>query len=276
MEWITGADIWQVQLDDGENVASEPARLIGSSRLDAHPVYSPDGARIAFHSDRTGGQGIWIASASGEGAHRLELLGRGGSPLTPDPGFCWSPDQTAIVFAVEGDLHVVNVRSERSQPLTSGPVVDQSPAWSPDGRWVYYSSFQQGLWRVARVPARGGPPVQLTKDGGRLLAVSPDGLRVYFANDDQLWTIPAGGGEPVQILAVAPDAAVATERGLFYALNVPAHSIRYLDIESRTSKTVTELDRWIMGLSVSPDGRDLVYGLLDHKRADLMLVEGFE
>ena len=52
----------------------------------------------------------------------------------------------------------------------------------------------------------------------------------------------------------------------------PDHRIEYFDLDSRTSTPVAELEDWLLGLSVSPDGSHLVCGLLDPKRGDLMLV----
>lgn len=275
LEWISSSDIWQVRLDQARNVISQPTRLISSSRLDFEPLHSPDGGRIAFHSNRTGTYGIWIASSSGEEARLLQPLGSEGSFVNPGR-FSWSPDQSAMVVAAAGDLCVVELRSGRARPLATGPMVDDFPLWSPDGRWVYFSSHRDGLWQVSRIPASGGRSAPVTSDGGSLLAVSPDGLRVFFTRDDRLWMIPAAGGEAVEVLDVAPDFVVATEQGIFHALNGFAHRIEYFDFESGQSSIVLELDRWIMGLSVSPDGRALVYALIDHKRADLMMVEDFE
>jgi hypothetical protein len=171
---------------------------------------------------------------------------------------------------------VRDVRSGERRSLKTDWTFDESPVWSPDGRWVYFSSLVEGTWQVSRMPADGGPPAPLTRDGGRLLAISPDGLRLYYARSARLWTIPAGGGDPVEILDRVPDHLVVTERGFFCAFNAATNSIHYVDFGLRSSTVVAELADWIMGLSVSPDRSRLVFGLIDHKRADLMLVDGFE
>ncbi len=276
LEWITSADIWQIRLGNEGQATAEPTRLVSSSRLDGYPVHSPDGERIAFHSDRTGRDELWIVSASGGSASLLEPLRQGEGALAPEPGFSWSPDQSSMVFAADGDLFVVDVFSGKCRSLTMDSTVDESPVWSPDGRWVYFSSRRDGVWQVSRVLAAGGQPVQLMRDGGRLLAVSPDGRQIYYVQDKKLWTIPCGGGDPIEILDLAPDYAVVTERGIYCALNGPTHRIQYFDLDSGSATVVAEIDAWIMGFSVSPDRSHLVYGLIDHKRADLMLVENFE
>ena len=276
MEWITSADIWQVQLDEGRNVASEPTRLIRSSRLDSNPVHSPDGERIAFHSIREGRYGVWIAPASGSGARPLTPLCGDGDPATPEREFSWSPDQRSIVLAAGGDLFVVDIPSGTCRALTTGPAVDESPVWSPDGRRVYFSSRVEGVWQVWEVPLHGGLSAPVTRDGGRLRAVSPDGRTLYFAHNQELWTIPSGGGDALEVLDREPDHVVATGQGLFLAHNFPGAWIEHFDLRTGSSKGVLEHESYILGLSLSPDGSRLVYGLVDHKRADLMLVEGFE
>jgi Tol biopolymer transport system component len=275
MEWITSADIWQVRLGSDRRAIAEPSRLITSSRLDSDPAFSPDGERIAFRSNRTGRHGIWISKASGKSARLLEPVGRPGCPDAPEAGLSWSPDQASLAFANGGDLYVVDIPSGKCRALTSGATVDESPIWSPDGRWVYFSSFLDGTWQASRIPADGGRPAQLTRDGGRLRAVSRDGLHLYYAHDGRLWRVPREGGDPIEILDYAPDYLVATERGLFSARHSRTSRIQYFDLDSGSSTMVGEYDDVIMGFSVSPDESHLVYGLIDHKRADLMLVEGF-
>jgi Tol biopolymer transport system component len=275
LEWITAADIWRLRLDPQGQTIGEPTRLIGSSRLDYNPVHSPDGERIAFLSNRTGSYEAWLASASGEEVGPLRLVDEEGDPLTPGPP-SWSPDQEAIVFAAEGDLYVFELPSGKCRALTTGPEVDEAPVWSPDGRWVYFSSRRDGRWQILGIPVGGGLPTQLTRAGGRLRAVSPDGLRLFYARERKLWAIPSEGGDPVEVLEPAPDVVVATDAGLYSPVITPTRGIQYFDFDSRSTTLVRELDDWPMGLSISPDGRHLLFGLLDHKRTDLMLVEGFE
>jgi Tol biopolymer transport system component len=165
--------------------------------------------------------------------------------------------------------------------------VDTAPNWSPDG-WVYFSSSAGGVANVLRVPEDGGPEEPLTADGGRLLTVSPDGSRVYYARDLTLWAIPAAGGEAYEVVhpSVADiidaggrteaDHVVATQGGLFLARNRDTNRLEYLDLASGTSTLIHEHDEWVLGLSASADGRRLVYSLAETGRSDLMLVENFE
>jgi Tol biopolymer transport system component len=284
MEWIVRYDLWQIEVDEAKSAISEPSRLTASSRLDSNPVVSPGGERIAFHSNRAGRYGIWIASSSGEGARPLTPRCGEGDPPVPGRHFGWSPDETSIVFSARGDLFVADVASGACRSLTTGPSVDSSPAWSSDG-WVYFSSSSDGVRNVRRLPAGGGPEEPVTADGGSLLAVSPDGSRVYYARDRTLWAIPAAGGEAREVVDPsvtdvedfrgAPDYVVATKAGLFLARNRLPNRLEYLDLASGTSTLIHEHEDWILGLSASADGRRLVYSLAATGRSDLMLVESF-
>jgi len=276
MEWIVRIDIWQIEVDEERSVISRPTRLIPSSRLDSNPVFSPDGERIAFHSNRSGRYGVWIASSSGAEARPLApLCGEGDAP-TPERGFSWSPDRRSLVLAAGGDLFVVDVASGACRALTMGPAFDSSPVWSPRGQWVYFSSRVDGAWVISRVAAGGGEAETVTKSGDRLLAVSPDGRQLYYPRDEKLWTMPTEGGEAFEILDPVPDHVAATEQGFFFVRNFPEHRLEYFDLDSRASTLIAEDDEWLLGLAASPDGRRLVYGRFDTGRADLMLVEGFE
>ncbi len=131
---------------------------------DTQPAFSPDGQQIAFRSERDGG-GLFIMGATGESARRLT-----------DAGFnpSWSPDGKEIAFATEGvagpqvrrtdsQLWVVDVATNRKRSLGTGDAVQ--PSWSPHGRRIAYWGVPRGGARVLwTIPAAGGEPVQLTMD----------------------------------------------------------------------------------------------------------------
>jgi Tol biopolymer transport system component/DNA-binding winged helix-turn-helix (wHTH) protein len=276
MHWITSSDIWRIELDDGIEVIGEPTRLIGSSRLDSAPAYSPDGSRIAFRSDRSGSGALWIASLNGESIQLLQSLYHTGGTSTREDKFSWSPDQSEIAYAAVGNIRAIDVRSGKNRGLTTDSAVEEGPVWSPDGLWVYFNLFRSGRWQVCKVSADGGATVPVTSGGGRLMGVSPDGGRLYVRADGKLWSIDSEGGDRIEVLDSDPTGLVVTEQGFYYAHNpLGSWGIYFYDFDSESPSQVVEVDDFIMGLSLSPDRRHIVYGLIDHKRADLALVENF-
>jgi len=86
----SAARIWRMPLDGKNREQADP--LISSTRVEGHSRYSPDGQRIAFESNRSGHDEIWICQADGSHAAQLTALHAwAGSPR-------WSPDGQKIAF----------------------------------------------------------------------------------------------------------------------------------------------------------------------------------
>lgn len=147
-------DIYALDADGG---TARP--LIVGQSFDTQPVFSPDGRRIAFLSDRSGATNLWVADADGRNAKRLSA--------------------------------------------DTDPAIYTSPAWSPDGRFVYVSRTIHTLlaFELFAYDAAGGNGIKVTRaqPGGNekfddrisvLGAVaSPDGRYLYYARKTgSLWT----------------------------------------------------------------------------------------
>jgi dipeptidyl aminopeptidase/acylaminoacyl peptidase len=83
------------------------------------------------------------------------------------------------------DLWLVNVDGTGLTRLTSDPAADNNPRWSPDGKSLYFLSTRSGSSQVWRLPIGGGDPVQITKLPLDVsnLTVSPNGSRLAFSLD---------------------------------------------------------------------------------------------
>ena len=64
--------------------------------------------------------------------------------------------------------------------MTTDPANDGNPSWSRDGRWIYFDSARTGEQQVWKIPADGGDAIQVTRDGGFAPLESPDGKFIYY------------------------------------------------------------------------------------------------
>jgi serine/threonine protein kinase len=281
------ANIWRLDLA-GPTQATSRSALISSSRQDMWPAYSPDGKRITFASDRSGSDEIWTCHS--DGSNCIQLTSFGGLVHNPR----WSPDGKFIVFdsrrAGQADLFVIGAEGGNAQQLTTDPASDTQPSWSHDGRWIYFASLRTGQYQVWKMPwtqgsARESEAVQVTKKGGYVALESPDGRFIYYANrraNPGLWRAPTQGGEEIEILPALgyPKSFALTERGIYFippwwkAGEKP--SIQFFEFATEKTFTVAVIDNLDADrLTVSPDGRSLLYEQVDQEGRDLMLVENF-
>ncbi|MEN3338929.1 MAG: TolB protein [Acidobacteriota bacterium] len=126
--------------------------LVGPTEADYDPVWSPDGASIVFTSERNGSADLYRVGADGTGLERLT-----DSPAYDDQA-AFSPDGRRLVFVTTrnggtADLWTLDLQTKQALALTSGAGGDFRPSWSPDGRWIAFSSdrlsnfpFAHGRW----------------------------------------------------------------------------------------------------------------------------------
>ncbi len=285
------SNIWKIDLSHGQVVPSVGQVFISSTRYEGTPQFSSDGSRVLFTSTRASITGeIWICRADGSNPRQVT------SPSEPDAGEPplfkgsprWSPDGQSIAFdwTTEGhrDVYVVSVEGGKPKRLTTETSSDVRPSWSRDGRWIYFGSNRAGEWQVWKVPATGGKAVQMTKHGGREALESTDGKVVYYSKGFDIrgvWKISADGvGDETLVLdgPVQSKWAVIDEGIYFIALG-PAPIVKFYSFTTRQTKDVAGVGKGItwtdQGLSVSSDGKQILYTHIDRAEFDLMLVENF-
>ncbi len=141
---------------------TNPARgpevpALGGSTFDEEtPDYSPDGARLAFASTRSGTEEIWISNADGSSPRQMTFTG-GATCANPQ----WSPDGQTILYnsRAEGssDLYLLRWATGEVRRLTSDPLDEAEARWSRDGHSIYYGSNATGRLEVWKLPAQGRP-----------------------------------------------------------------------------------------------------------------------
>ena len=215
---VIDSNIWELRLPSSPNsqAATDERRVIASTSSDGDMRLSPDGTRIAFESARSGHSDLWVSNRDGSQARQLTNFGgwRAGSP-------CWSADGTSIAFdAIEPggnwSLYVVAADgSPISKPLISDRYNNVRPAWSLDGKWIYFASDRTGDYQIWKMPLAGGTLVQITRNGGLDSIVSPDGRHLYYAKSPPvqgIWDSPVRGRPRGQGRRAGPVAGVRRHR----------------------------------------------------------------
>jgi Tol biopolymer transport system component len=280
------ANIYRIEVSDTRASKNPPTRLIASTRTDSGPQFSPDGRRIAFHSDRSGPLEIWMCDSDGTNLVQLTSLNnRSGSPR-------WSPDGQQIAFDFyeegkggKGDVYAISVEGGLPRPIVTDDSDDHWPSWSADGKWIYFASDRSGDHQVWKVPAQGGEAVQVTRQGGRVPCESPDGRYVYYIKGfgiRGLWRVPVDGGEEVRVLdSFKSELGVVVNDGIYF-INPDAKdggvAMEFLDFATRKERRVAALGKVNIlpfSVAVSPDRRQILYTQNDQTGADIMLVENF-
>jgi Tol biopolymer transport system component len=280
---VRDVNLYRVSLSGPGRAMADRQRLAPSSFREVFPQLSPDGRRLAFFSNRLGSIQIWTADADGSRAAPLTSLGATATTGTPR----WSPDGTRISFdsTDSGTYQVYVVNADGGQPMmvTRGPSASFGATWSPDGRWIYFASNKSGRYEIWRVAPTGGEPEQLTREGAVSPDISPDGRWLYYLKETPargLWRRPLEGGAEAMVTPELYRYNFAlTAAGVYFVKALPGGAtadVLYLDPATNATTVVLTMDRPPdLGLSVSPDGKSLLYSQLDYSGQDLMLVEGF-
>lgn len=171
--------------------------LTSHAAEDVDPVWSPDGTRIAFVSDRDGLPAVYVMNADGTGVVRITD--------GPDRFPAWSPDGLRIAFSRFGedtfdfDIWVANADGSAPVNLTNSARDDVEPSWSPDGTKIAFTSYRTGDGEVFVMGADGSAPTNRTASPGedRSPDWSPDGTRIVFSSlrggTSGIWVMNADG-----------------------------------------------------------------------------------
>ncbi len=159
----------------------------GASRNES-PEWSPDGKRIAFISDRTGRQEIYLVDPDGKNLKKLTDLDTDKGPVV------WSPDSKALMFgSTDKKIYYCTVADGKLGVVTSSDLAQpRLPAFSPDGKWVTFVKQDVTLRsHVYIAPVTGGEERHITDDS---LAFS-EGSAVWTADGKYIaYTTSAGSG----------------------------------------------------------------------------------
>jgi eukaryotic-like serine/threonine-protein kinase len=181
----TNHDLYVYDLDRG---------VLGNITTDgvSHwPVWSPDGAELAFRAGPMGHFRIWRAPADRSRApQQVSAVGEAQSAES------WSPDNRTIAYTAMSFSEPPKIMTTRidgghsAEPLTIDKAPQGSPKFSPDGRWLAYCSNESGKAQVY-VQAFPGPgaKVQISTDGGTDPVWRRAGGELYYRNGDSMMSV---------------------------------------------------------------------------------------
>ena len=163
-----------------------PTRLTVGPGFNRYPVWSPDGQRVLFTSNRDGRHNIYSKAANGTGP--VERLTTSGTFQVPQS---WSADGQSLVImdtlpAGGIDLKLVSFGAEsQTEGLIETEFLDVYAEVSPDGRWIAHVSGGDGgeVW-VQSFPDVEGGRWQISRDGGRSPVWGPSGQELFFRRSD--------------------------------------------------------------------------------------------
>ncbi|HYO79836.1 MAG TPA: winged helix-turn-helix domain-containing protein [Bryobacteraceae bacterium] len=284
---IVDENIWQFS-DRRQSATDVDLRpLIQSTRGDNDAHISPDGTRIVFRSARSGSWEIWVCDI--DGANPVRLTDFGGAQVG---GARWSPDGSAIALHArpegQGEIYLVSPNGGPPRRMTNHPAQDSVATWSKDGAFLYFSSNRGGRYRLLKMPAAGGDPIEVTPDGGSAAAESFDSKWLYLVRTRSsgftLVRKPlVGSGSEERVAELINIRAYdLVEDGVYYIPPGPgstARSIYFLGVDGSRVEVARLPKPAGYGLSAFPRTRASARTVLctekDRTESDLFFVEGF-
>jgi hypothetical protein len=175
-------DVWLLELSRGilSRFTSDPS-------YDYLPVWSPDGSQIVFSTNRNGPLDLYMKSLSGTGEEEALLKSDSGKGPTD-----WSSDGQFILYESfdsktnTSDLWVLPLSNRQPRPFLQTAFDERQGQFSPDGRWVAYSSDESGRYEVyvQSFPTPGGKR-QISTNGGTEPQWRRDGKELFYLGTDQ-------------------------------------------------------------------------------------------
>lgn len=207
-------DLWTYDLESGS-----AKRLTFDPAIDSTPLWSPDGNRLVFTSDREQKFNLYVKNA--DGSQEEKLIPQDGPDRFPED---WSHDGKYVLYQRDTDLWYVTFPELTANVFLKAASAPNVTRFSPDGKWVAYASNEsgreeiyvtsfpgaQGKWQVSNA---GGEQPKWRSDGKELFYLSPD--RKIMAVPVTVGT-NFDAGTPVALFQANPREMIATSERFDY------------------------------------------------------------
>jgi eukaryotic-like serine/threonine-protein kinase len=181
-------DVWLIDVQRGV-----PTRFTFDALSDVRPVWSPDGNRVVFSSNRSGQYNLYTKASSGAGVEGL-LLGSDELKVPHD----WSPDGRFLLYHVSDskmgmDLWILPISGDKKPyPFLKTPFEERDGQFSPDGKWIAYQSNESGQFEIYVQPFPGpGGKFQVSTNGGAQPRWNKNGKEIFYVSlDSKMMSAP--------------------------------------------------------------------------------------
>ena len=243
-------DIWLYDV-----VRGLKTRFTFDPATELESIWSPDGSRVVFNSNRKGHHDLYQNASDGSGTEEALLEDN----LDKYP-VSWSPDGRSILYRSTGgptniDLFVLPLSGDRKPvPFLKTQFNEVFGRFSPDGRWIAYSSNESGRTEIYVAPFPGpGGKRQISTVGGILPRWRRDGTEIFYLTPDNKLMAAAvnGKGSSFEVGVVKPLFETRATGGR-YSYDVSADGQRFLINTlpgQATSSPVTVVLNWTAGLN---------------------------
>jgi len=236
------------------DVTTHQSTRLTFEKLIAHsPLWSPDGSRLIYTSNRIGPPQMFNVATAGVGEAEPFLPSQYG-----DVAESWSPDGRFVVFRrapVEGvgdvTLWVLPLFGEKKPyPLFEASHSQQwDAAFSPDGKWLAYTSNESGVWQAYVVPfPNARTKFQISKDQSGQPHWSRDGKQLFYLGKDHVITAAS--------LRFAVNGVEVTDTRTLFKLDIPDFDVSddgkrflvYKTVDNQEPSTLTLITNWTNAL----------------------------
>lgn len=268
-------NIWTYDLETGQ--AKSWRRQEG---LELNPNISPDGKQVSFTA-RVGDKfQIWMANLDGSASR--PITDYSGDYLD---GVRWTEDGTQLLFHGyrEGKVNVFKVNSQGGPIQRVGNATEDRvlPFQAQDGK-LYYSRKKAHQWEIWKMALDGTQAERVLSDNAYAPQISPDQSTLFYCKKDKtgLWAFNLYKEREQLILAdfhpMYSGAFCPATEGLYY-WNATQKQIAYFDFKRQKSKLLFRpsgrIPRLGITLHYSPQQDLLIFTQVDHRDADIMMVE---